>query len=121
MKNRVIVAGGRDFKDYWFLEEKLDLILSNLDEIEIISGGQVSTDGKERWGADYFGELYANKRGYPVKKFLANWDKYGKAAGPKRNKEMAEYATHLVAFPGGKGTKNMIEEAKKMNLKIRIL
>ena len=47
-------------------------------------------------------------------KFPADWNRFGRTAGPKRNKQMANYANTLVAFWDGKsrGTKNMIDLAK---------
>ena len=56
------------------------------------------------------------------KKFIPNWQFYGKAAGEKRNIEMAKHANGLIAFWDGKskGTKNMIEIAKKHNLRLWI-
>ena len=73
--------------------------------------------GKAR-GADTFGEIWANEHGIPVKEFPADWDKFGRSAGPIRNGQMAEYGDALIAFlaPGSKGTKNMIEQAQKKGL-----
>lgn len=112
---KVIIAGGRDFNDNELLYEKCDYLLSKQTEIEIVSG--VAN------GADKLGEIYANDNEYPIKQFPANWDKYGKSAGYKRNEEMAMYADALIAFWDGKskGTKHMIELAKKHNLKISII
>jgi hypothetical protein len=42
----------------------------------------------------------------------------GKKAGFVRNAEMAEYADMLMAFPGGRGTDNMVKQAKRFGLKI---
>ena len=110
---RVIVAGGRDFQDYELLKEQINKAIAyfKLSQIEIVSGGCR--------GADILGEKYASENGYPVKRFIAQWDKYGKAAGAIRNKEMAEYVSAsdgcLIAFWDGKskGTKNMIEEMRR--------
>ena len=114
---KVIIAGGRDFKDYDLLSLKCNLILEDtpFEEIEIVSG--------TARGADLLGEDYANKCSYPIKKFPADWDKYGKSAGHRRNAEMAEYADALICFWDGssRGTKSMIELAKKKGLKIRII
>lgn len=114
---RIIVAGGRDFGDYSLMQMKLDKILSRLDrnDITIISGGCK--------GADSIAETYAIFSGIKFVKFPANWDKHGKSAGPIRNKKMAEQADGLVAFWDGKsrGTKNMIDEARKAGLKIRVV
>ena len=110
---KVIVAGSRRFKDYKIVKSALDYYLANQDEVEIVSGCA--------GGVDSLGERYAEEKGIPVKKFPALWDKHGKAAGPIRNKQMAEYADALVLFWDGTspGSRNMFENARKMGLKIR--
>jgi hypothetical protein len=112
---KVIIAGGRDFNDYSILAESCNLILSDLEDIEIVSG--------RARGADSLGENYALEKGYGCKIFPADWEKYGKAAGYKRNSEMAEYADMLIAFWDGtsRGTGHMIDIAKKRGLKIEII
>lgn len=112
---KVIIAGGRDFNDYKFLFEKCDNILSGQKDVEIVSGAAR--------GADELGEKYAKEKGFKIKLFPADWDKYKKAAGYIRNKQMAEYADSLIAFWDGKskGTKHMIDLAEKYNLNIRII
>lgn len=110
---RVIVAGGRDFKDYAMLRACLEFTLEPDDEI-------VSGTAK---GADTLGERYAKEYDVPLHKFPAEWDKYGRAAGPIRNKQMAVYSEKLVAFlalEGSKGTKNMIETALRMGLEVHV-
>lgn len=73
-------------------------------------------------GADMHGELWASVRGIPIKRFRPDWSGQGKAAGPIRNREMAEYSDALVAVWDGKsaGTANMIYEAKKRGLVVFI-
>ena len=112
---RVIIAGTRDFNDYDLLSKHADQMLSNVaDEIEIVSGGAK--------GADALGERYAQQKGYSVKRFPADWAKYGRRAGPMRNAEMAKYADALIAYWDGKskGTKSMIDLATKEGLKVRV-
>ncbi len=115
---KLIVAGGRDFQDYSLLKARLDHLLSNAiargDQIEIVSG--------RARGADSLGERYAKENGYPVKEFPADWDLHGRSAGFKRNAEMADYGTHLAAFWDGssRGTKSMIDLAKKKGLVVRV-
>lgn len=64
-------------------------------------------------GADTFGMKWAYEQSprIPVKKFPANWDEYGKRAGPIRNREMAEYADALIVFiwDGSRGSANMLK------------
>ena len=113
---KLIIAGGRYFNNYELLKEKVDYFLSNESgDIEIVSG-------KAR-GADSLGEKYAKEKGYTVKEFPAKWNEYGKRAGYLRNEEMALYATHCVCFWDGKskGTKHMIDLAKKSNLNLRVV
>lgn len=112
---RIIIAGGRDFQDYATMQQTMDHLLVNVrEEIVIISG-------KAR-GADTLGERYAHERGYTVREFPADWKLHGKAAGYIRNEEMARNADALVAFWDGKsrGTKNMLEIAKRFQLKVRV-
>lgn len=112
---KLIIAGGRDFNDYDLLKSKLDRLLQNKTDVEIVSG-------KAR-GADSLGERYAREMGYPIKEFPANWNKYGKSAGYIRNKEMAEYADGCVCFWDGdsKGTKHMIDLAEEKNISLRVI
>lgn len=98
---KVIIAGSRD----------LSIPSSEINRILGIAGFRpdVIVSGGAR-GIDRCGESYAEDNQIPIKRFLADWDKHGKAAGPIRNAEMAEYADALVAFPGiGKGTWGMIK------------
>lgn len=71
---------------------------------EIVSGGSD--------GADKEGENFAGLFGIPVKPFKADWEKYGKKAGPIRNQQMADYADACIAFKGDKGTFDMVEKAR---------
>lgn len=113
---RVIIAGGRDFDDFEFLERTMDNLLSNItDDIEVVCG--------MARGADALGDLYASKKNYSVRYFPAEWEEYGKSAGYKRNEQMAQNADALVAFWDGKsrGTKHMIDIARRYNLKVRVI
>lgn len=73
-------------------------------------------------GVDTLGEQWANINSVAVKRFPADWNKYGRGAGPVRNRQMSEYGDALIAIWDGKsrGTENMIEEARKRNLRIFI-
>lgn len=117
---KLIIAGGREFHFRKIAEEYLNWIINDkiykiTDEVEIISGGAK--------GADKIGEDYALEHSLTLKVFNADWDKYGKSAGYIRNEEMAKYAYGLVAFWDGKsrGTKHMIDLARKHNLDVWIL
>lgn len=116
-KYKVIIAGCRDFADYELLKEKCDFYLQNKkpENIVIVSG--------HASGADALGERYAQERGYELEAFPADWKANGRAAGPIRNAKMASVAHTLIAFWNGKsrGTKNMIDTAKKHNLQVAVV
>lgn len=100
---KVIIAGTRWFNDYALLKERCDFYLSSIKVDAILCG--------ECKGADLLGKRYAEERGVPVESFPADWKRYGRAAGQKRNKQMADAADCLIAFWDGesKGTKGMIK------------
>lgn len=117
---RIIIAGGRDFNNYNLLNSTISNYLKeNTNNVEIISGAAR--------GADQLGEQFAIEYGYQIKRFSANWNLYGKSAGPIRNRKMAEYASDgqgvLFAFWDGKsrGTKSMINLAKKYGLEVHVV
>ena len=112
----LIIAGGRDFNDYDLL--KLETVKFITDckpthQITVISG--------KAKGADTLGEKFAKEFNLNLLEFPADWNKWGKQAGPKRNRQMAEHASHLIAFWDGtsRGTKNMIETANEFELKVK--
>ncbi len=94
---RVIIAGCRDYNNYEEAKEYIDHCLSNIRKehtIVIISGGAS--------GADAIGEKYAKENGFEVERYPADWSKYGRGAGPKRNKQMAEVGDFVICFWDGK-------------------
>lgn len=116
---RLVVAGGREFKDQELFDITLNHFMRYFSSVNIpviiVSGGAR--------GADTMAEDYARRYNLPFKLFEADWDFHGKAAGYVRNKEMAKYGTHLVAFHDGisKGTTHMINLAKEYELKVKVV
>lgn len=107
---KIIVAGSRDFTDYSLLDREL----SNLNIDCVITG--------LARGADLLGKKWAELNNKKILEFPAEWDKYGKSAGYKRNAQMLKEADFLIAFWDGKskGTKNMIDIAAN-KIEIRII
>jgi hypothetical protein len=103
---RVLVCGGRDFDDLALLARALDMIHSRSPIALLIHGGAT--------GADTAAHHWAGFQEIPVKVFHAEWGQFGSGAGPIRNNKMlAEGKPDLVvAFPGGKGTANMIKQSR---------
>lgn len=73
-------------------------------------------------GADSFGAQWARFNGIPIEHYPADWRLHGKAAGPKRNMEMAHHAEALIAVWDGKspGTRSMINAAYSRNLRVYV-
>ena len=112
---RVLACGGRDFEDAEFIFEYLD---SLNDEIQIT----VLIEGDAR-GADKTAGAWADARGIEHEIYPANWKKYRAAAGPIRNKQMLDEGKPdlVVAFPGGKGTANMVMQAEEAGVPVRVV
>lgn len=112
---KVIIAGGRDCNDKSILAEAI--LNSGFNITEIVSGGAT--------GADALGEAFAKEFMIPLTKFDAQWATHGKAAGPIRNKEMAEYVGKLgglIALWDGNsgGTLDCINKCKDQGVMIHI-
>jgi YspA, cpYpsA-related SLOG family len=108
---RVIIAGSRSFHNYTRLCEIMEQLIPSLNITEVVSGCAN--------GVDRLGERWAQARGIPVKRFPADWNAFGRSAGPIRNKQMAQYADALIAIKGSavsRGTDNMIEQARKAQM-----
>ena len=115
---KVVVCGSRGFKNYELLKSKLDTLLVN----KIDSSRVVILSGCAR-GADICGENYAIESWLDIERFPAQWEKYGKSAGPRRNELMLQQADAVVAFWDGKsrGTAHMIEITRKSGKPLRVV
>ena len=106
---KIVIAGSRTVCNENQVRSRIHQLLSelNITPTEIVSG-------KAR-GPDQIGETYAKLFNIPIKEMPANWNKHGKAAGPIRNKQMAEYTDMAIVFWDGEsaGSKNMINEMSK--------
>lgn len=103
---KLVIAGGRSYSltdaDHRFLRQ----LCRSHRVTEIVSGGAP--------GADRGGELFAKAAGLQLTVFPADWATHGRAAGPIRNRQMAEYCDLVVLFPGGRGTQSMLREARRV-------
>lgn len=83
---RTIIAGSRDCTDK--RELLAALAACNWTPTTVISG--------TARGADRLGEMWAAEFKVPCERFPADWDRYGKAAGYRRNEQMAANAEALI-------------------------
>ncbi len=106
---RVLVCGGR----YYRHPQKVYDALSDLDGVSLVIEGGAQ-------GADCFAAEWADETGTPHRQFNAAWNTHGRAAGPIRNKRMLDEGKPdlVVAFPGGRGTANMVRQARKRGVRV---
>lgn len=110
----VIVCGGRSYSDYKRVCEMLDSVKFTLGDVPlmIVQGGAS--------GADKLAKKWAFDRSVPCTTFSANWAIYGRKAGMIRNQSMLDETKPklVVAFPGGRGTENMVRIARAANVAV---
>lgn len=111
---RIVIGGYRNFDNYEIFKNFVDLCIGDKSEITILSG--------HCKGVDLMGERYAKEKGFALEIYPADWKKYGRAAGPIRNRQMVENADSVIAFVSetASGTKKLIENAKKLNKELFI-
>ena len=71
-------------------------------------------------GADSIAGEWARENGIPEEAYPADWERHGTRAGYLRNVQMLEEGKPdlVIAFPGGKGTRMMIDIAKRGNVMV---
>jgi len=122
---KCIIAGSRripnlNLNDYddWHIPERRAIIYNILEEVIKESGFLIDfvLTGKA-WGMDYLGEQWARNNNIPVIAYPAEWSKWGKAAGPKRNVEMSKAGDCLICIhsKGSTGSEHMIKSMKEIN------
>lgn len=125
---RVLICGGRDFgktdrTEYdsamLFLIKRFTEYLpdpentsNHYGELTIIEGGAA--------GADTIARDFATIQWLMLETYKADWNKWGRSAGPIRNKQMLKEGKPdlVIAFPGGSGTQNMIDQAKAAGIPV---
>lgn len=109
---RVLVCGGRDYRDRARVFKVLDRLHAERD-FRVVIHGMAS-------GADHEAEVWAGVRHVALHRFAAQWAKYGKAAGPMRNQRMINEGRPdlVVAFPGGSGTADCVARARAAGIEV---
>jgi hypothetical protein len=121
MKNCVIVTGSRDWTDENAIGNALDEAGAAYDNLDVIMG--------DCRGADQIAAEICRESHQPFIQFRADWDKFGRGAGPHRNQLMLDYAKAyydnvlVLAFPlpDSKGTKHMIKIAQDAGVDVKII
>jgi predicted Rossmann-fold nucleotide-binding protein len=112
-KHRILVCGGRKFHDTYLFYSSMATAREWFEkEFVIIEGGAT--------GADAMAFQWAKEHGVASMRMVAQWDYHGRNAGHLRNGWMLKWGLPdlVIAFPGGSGTKNMVDAARKYGVDI---
>ncbi len=84
--------------------------------IRVISGGHTDKHGNVKPGTDTLAWKWATQNNIEIVEYEAEWNKYGRAAGPIRNKLIVRDSEVILAFvaPNSIGTRNTISLAQKV-------
>lgn len=110
---RILVCGGRGYAN----KDQLYKIMSPFaDVVDVIIHGAAK-------GADSLAGEWAEYNWTKVEAFPADWEKFGKRAGPIRNATMLRVGKPdlVIAFPGGTGTSHMVEISRKAGIEVMIV
>ena len=112
---KLLVSGGRNYTDRKRVYAEIMAIFTDYSQEW---AGCVLIHGACPTGADKLADDWAAENEVPVMKYPPEWHKYGRAAGPFRNRRMLEEGQPdiVLVFPGGKGTANLLKEAQRMKL-----
>ncbi len=114
---RLLIAGSREvLPDAEQIDAQFcEFLFCKSDVTEVVSGGAR--------GADDAGEAWAAINGLPVTRFPADWDRYGKGAGHRRNQQMAKYADRAIVFwkDNSPGSANMIAWMTALGKPVRVV
>jgi hypothetical protein len=113
---RVLVCGGREYQDYLRFARAMCALRDELGPFEAVIHGGAQ-------GADWCAHLWANSPTGEISEivFKADWATHGCKAGPIRNQQMLDEGKPdlVVAFPGGRGTDDMVRRAEKAGVPVK--
>ncbi len=112
---RLLVTGSRYLNDYNYFSKEMDKFCSSHSIPTTVIHG--AARGADTLASRWVREMNSMRNHDPIITEIeepAKWKLHGKAAGPIRNQLMlVEHKPDMVlAFPGGKGTANMIKIAR---------
>jgi hypothetical protein len=104
------VTGGRVYTDRQHVYDVLNIFHESHRDFVLHVG--------DARGVDEFVREWAYENDVTCIVYIAHWNEYGKAAGPIRNRDMLRNADKLIAFPGGKGTRDCIAGARHIGIMV---
>jgi hypothetical protein len=114
----VLVCGARDYDDVNYLRRELTVLHREVNIDLVIDGAAAGADSlAHNWALDW---------GIDTLRFPAQWDRYGRSAGPIRNRQMLTAAPDLVVafhknIAASKGTADMVRQAEKAGIPVMVM
>jgi hypothetical protein len=111
-----LICGGRNFADQIMFDDVMVRLVGMFGcPTKVVEGGA--------GGADAMGREWAARMGIESVTVKADWERYGKAAGPFRNEDMLtkHRPKRVIALPGGRGTADMVQRAKNRKGEIEVI
>lgn len=111
-----LICGGREFADEAMFDDVMRQLVGMFGLPSKVVHGKAT-------GADTLADRWAKRMAIDVVACAADWDKHGKAAGPIRNEDMLmdHKPKRVIAFPGGRGTDDMVQRARNRRGEIEII
>lgn len=113
---RILITGSRDWQDR-------DAIYNLLNRLVPLHATIVHGDCPT--GADALAQKWAESQpDIKVERYPADWNQYGKSAGPRRNQQMVDLGADIcIAFPlsTSRGTRDCMRKAKTAGIPVLVL
>lgn len=116
---RILITGSRTWSNEAVIENEIATVMY---ENKVGASCYVTLVVGGARGADQIAQKYGEEAGMHIELHAADWDRYGKAAGPIRNQEMVDSGADIcLAFiaPGSKGARDCADRAKKAGIEVR--
>jgi hypothetical protein len=109
--SKILICGNRRAERYIFFPRVYEVVSLTQPSLLICGGAS---------GVDSFANEAAYDFGIAIAEFAANWEQHGRHAGPIRNGWMLRFGQpdYVIAFPGGKGTENMVMQAEEAGVPV---
>lgn len=121
---RILITGSRDWVNPFVIGAAIEQYIEDVYMNAWNDPGPIVIVFGDARGADRWAKLFAKANEYAFEEYEADWARYGKAAGPKRNQVMVDKGADVVlAFPKGKsvGTRDCIKKAREAKLHVIVI
>jgi hypothetical protein len=116
---KILVTGDRKWRDAVLVFKVMQDLDPYINRLKLVHGDAA--------GADTIADVCGQLLGYEILRYPADWNQYGKSAGPIRNRQMLDENPDIdlvLAFHDdldhSKGTQDMVTEAKRRGIQVEV-